>query len=116
MKPKSKSPNNSNATRLGQSKIFGKGSQSVSRLKKHDESSLNLHFNNSLDITKNTINESTVNAYLSHPGKDRKILPSNYQTESFNVNKDVETLISILEPTPEQKEKQDALLQLQLAE
>ena len=63
MKPRSKSPNSAGQAKLAQSRIKS-NSKSVIRIKKQD-SSLSLQFSNSLDVTKKTFNESTMNAYLN---------------------------------------------------
>ena len=64
-------------------------------------------FNNSLNTSKKT--ESSVSAYINAPAKAVKMMPTSYQTEVHNVNRKVESLISELEPTPEERARQSAI-------
>ena len=70
-------------------------------------------FNNSLHTSKKT--ESSISAYINVPDKPFKMMPNSYQTEVHNVNKRVQSLISELEPTPEERVRQNAIHELQLA-
>ena len=111
-KARSKSPMDANASRSRQREAIQQNSQSVQRLKKGGQG-LALQVNNSLDLTKRT--ESSASTYINAPSRNRRILPTSYQTKSYNANRNVETLIQVLEPTPEQKARQDALQELKLA-